>query len=278
MASGDPKVHARFEKIRHTVLVLSGKGGVGKSTASSSLAYALAARGLRVGLLDVDICGPSVPKLFGVEGHDVHQCDDGWVPVYTDKERRLGVMSIGFLLGSVNQSVVWRGPKKQAFIRQVLSDTVWGELDYLIIDTPPGTSDEHLALTEYLRDVPTVDGAVIVTTPQQVAVDDVRKEIDFCRKVGLKISGVIENMSGYVCPHCSECTDIFSSGGGESMAAGYGIPFLGRLPIDPELGAAMDAGKDFASLFADSQTSRSISGIIDKIAPETAQGDGAMSE
>ena len=266
----------RMSGVRHRVLVLSGKGGGGKSTMTKELGFALGRRGLLTGLVDTDICGPSLPRLTGVRDESLHTSAEGWEPVSVDEN--VSLVSMHFLMGDKNEAVVWRGPRKNGMVKNFIKEVAWGELDVMLVDTPPGTSDEHLALTEYLRDVPTVDGAVIVTTPQQVAVDDVRKEIDFCRKVGLKISGVIENMSGYVCPHCSECTDIFSSGGGESMAAGYGIPFLGRLPIDPELGAAMDAGKDFASLFADSQTSRSISGIIDKIAPETAQGDGAMSE
>lgn len=145
--------------------------------------------------MDIDLCGPSVPYLMGLEGQDVHQCDEGWVPVYTDAEKKMGVMSIGFLLKDRSDAVIWRGPKKTAMIRQFLNDVHWGDLDYLIIDTPPGTSDEHITVMECMRGVK-CDGAIIVTTPQEVALEDVRKEITFCKKTGIPILGVIENMSG----------------------------------------------------------------------------------
>ncbi|ORX54049.1 putative ATPase [Hesseltinella vesiculosa] len=178
--------------------------------------------------------------MFGLDGKKVHQASQGWVPVYADETQRLSCMSIGFLLGSKNDSVVWRGPKKNAMIKQFLQDVYWGELDYLLIDTPPGTSDEHISVIEYLKDF-NPDGAVIVTTPQQVAIADVRKELSFCKKVKLPVLGVVENMSGYICPHCKDCTNIFSSGGGESMAQEYGIDFLGRVPIDPAFTMAVDS-------------------------------------
>ncbi|KAI7849249.1 cytosolic Fe-S cluster assembly factor CFD1 [Circinella umbellata] len=219
--------------VKHIVLVLSGKGGVGKSSVTTQLALSLVEKGHKVGIMDVDLTGPSIPRMLGLDGHQVHQSSKGWVPVYADDKQSLACMSIGFLLSNKNDSVVWRGPKKTAMIKQFLQDVCWGELDYLLIDTPPGTSDEHIATIENLKEY-SPDGAVVVTTPQGVAISDVRKELSFCKKVKLPVLGVVENMSGFVCPHCTECTNIFASGGGEAMANEYGIEFLGRVPIDPE--------------------------------------------
>ncbi|KAJ2698578.1 cytosolic Fe-S cluster assembly factor cfd1 [Coemansia spiralis] len=227
-------VGERLASIKHVVLVLSGKGGVGKSSCTVQLALSLVSRGHRVGVLDIDLCGPSIPRMLGLEGRQIHQASAGWVPVYADPSKRLACMSIGFLLPGKDASVVWRGPKKNAMIKLFLADVYWGDLDYLLIDTPPGTSDEHLAAVEYLQEW-SPDGAVMVTTPQGVALSDVKKEISFCRTVGLPILGLIENMSGFVCPHCAECTNVFSTGGGEGLAKHMGIPFLGRAPIDPGL-------------------------------------------
>lgn len=239
--------------VKHIVMVLSGKGGVGKSTVSCQLAMALAFRqGLRVGILDVDICGPSVPKIVGVEGASIVSGPRGWLPVErkVDDEQQntkggeLKVMSIAFLLPDPSNAVIWRGPRKDAMIKQFLTDVDWGQLDYLIIDTPPGTSDEHMTLCEALaQSNPT--GAVVVTTPQQVSVDDVKKELSFCYKLKVRCLGIVENMSGYVCPHCAECTEIFSKGGGEALAASYEVPFLGALPIDPALSLSQDEGSPF---------------------------------
>ncbi|CAG0913783.1 unnamed protein product [Notodromas monacha] len=189
-------------QVKGILLVLSGKGGVGKSTVSAQLACGLQARGFKVGLLDIDLCGPSIPRMLSLEGNVVHQSDDGWIPVYTDDTKTLGVMSIGFLTKSRDEPVIWRGPKKTAMIRQFLQDVCWGELDWLVIDTPPGTSDEHITIAENLRDVPNCR-AVLVSTSQMVAVNDVRREITFCRKLSIPMVGIIENMSGYVCPNCS---------------------------------------------------------------------------
>ncbi|KAL7269930.1 cytosolic Fe-S cluster assembly factor cfd1 [Rhizina undulata] len=230
-----------LEQVKHVMLVLSGKGGVGKSSVTTQLALSLAREGYKVGVLDVDLTGPNIPRMFNVENKKVHQAPGGWIPVRVgddsevkegEEDKRIAVMSLGFLLRDRGDSVVWRGPKKTAMVRQFLTDVLWGELDYLLIDTPPGTSDEHISLAEQLRTA-SPEGAVIVTTPQAVATADVRKELNFCKKVGLNILGVIENMSGYVCPHCSECTNIFSSGGGKVMAEQFQVDFLGAVPIDP---------------------------------------------
>uniref|UniRef100_A0A1L8DWU6 Cytosolic Fe-S cluster assembly factor NUBP2 homolog n=1 Tax=Nyssomyia neivai TaxID=330878 RepID=A0A1L8DWU6_9DIPT len=250
-----------LDKVKHIILVLSGKGGVGKSTVSTQLALALKESGFKVGLLDIDLCGPSVPYIMGLEGKDVHQCDEGWVPVYVDNEKRLAVMSIGFLLKNRDDPVVWRGPKKTAMIRQFLTDVHWDELDFLIIDTPPGTSDEHITVMECMKDVK-CDGAVLVTTPQEVAVDDVRKEVTFCRKTGIPILGIVENMSGFVCPHCSDCTNIFSSGGGAALAEMAKVPFLGTLPIDPKVGELAGTGKSCLRELPDSTTSQTFKEIV----------------
>ncbi|RIA88039.1 P-loop containing nucleoside triphosphate hydrolase protein [Glomus cerebriforme] len=229
--------------IKHIIIVLSGKGGVGKSSITTQLALCLVQGGNKVGILDIDLTGPSIPHMLGLDGKQVHQASSGWVPVFADENQNLCCMSIGFLLQSKNDSVVWRGPKKNAMIKQFLTDVCWGELDYLIIDTPPGTSDEHISIAEYLKDI-NPDGAVIVTTPQSVALADVRKELNFCKKVKLPILGVIENMSGYVCPHCEECTNLFSTGGGEAMAQEFGVEFLGRVPIDPSLTIMIEKSND----------------------------------
>ncbi|MCO5585725.1 hypothetical protein L7F22_039661 [Adiantum nelumboides] len=182
--------------------------------------------------------------MLGLDGQSVRQSSDGWVPVYADREQKLAVMSVGFLLKSKNDSVVWRGPKKNAMVRQFLADVRWGLLDYLIIDTPPGTSDEHISLLEYLAGYnPT---AIMVTTPQAVSLADNLRSLDFTRKTSLPLLGLIENMSGYVCPHCKDCTNVWGKGGGESLAQREGIHFLGRIPIDPGLVRVLDDAKEEA--------------------------------
>ena len=235
--------------IKHKIVVLSGKGGVGKSTVATNIAVALSLKNQKVGLMDVDIHGPSIPKMLGLEGNELRGTETGLAPiVYSDNLR---VMSIGFILRTQNDAVIWRAPLKHKLIRDFLTDVKWGELDYLIIDSrsarepcgycgprvntlwcrnersefslsPPGTGDEPLSVAQLLGDA---DGALIVTTPQDVALIDVRKAITFCRQVKLPILGVVENMSGFVCPHCGKTVDIFKSGGGEAMASDMGVPF-----------------------------------------------------
>ncbi|KAK3359559.1 P-loop containing nucleoside triphosphate hydrolase protein [Lasiosphaeria hispida] len=241
-----------LSKIKHIVLVLSGKGGVGKSSVTTQLALSLSLAGHSVGVLDVDLTGPSIPRMFGIEDAKVTQAPGGWLPITVhdaDSATGIGslrVMSLGFLLPRRGDAVVWRGPKKTAMVRQFLSDVFWDELDFLLIDTPPGTSDEHISLAETLLQKARPDqlaGAVVVTTPQAVATADVRKELNFCTKTGIKVIGVIENMSGFICPNCSECTNIFMSGGGEVMANDFGVCFLGRVPIDPQFLVLIETGK-----------------------------------
>ncbi|CAG8956284.1 hypothetical protein HYFRA_00003664 [Hymenoscyphus fraxineus] len=239
-------------KVKHIVLVLSGKGGVGKSSVTTQLALSLALTGHSVGILDIDLTGPSIPRLFGIEGSKVTQAPGGWVPVPVHAANpaagigSLACMSLGFLLRERGDAVVWRGPKKTAMVRQFLSDVLWGELDYLLIDTPPGTSDEHISLAETLlkNAFPgQVAGAVVVTTPQAVATADVKKELNFCVKTGINVIGVVENMSGFVCPNCSECTHIFSEGGGRIMAEDFKVNFLGVVPIDPQFIMLVETGR-----------------------------------
>lgn len=245
-----PLIIDRLVKVKHIVLVISGKGGTGKSTISTMLARALAADDSnQVGLLDLDICGPSAPRMFGLEGEQVHKSNTGWTPVYASDN--LAVMSCGFLLGSLDDAVIWRGPKKNMIIKQFLMDVEWGKLDYLIIDTPPGTSDEHISLVQYLKQtaLPNLDGAIMVTTPQEVSLMDVRKQIDFCQRTGVKILGIVENMGKFVCPKCAKESIIFpsSSGGADRLSADFGLELLARLPLNPIIGQRCDAGR---SIFA----------------------------
>jgi Mrp family chromosome partitioning ATPase len=241
-----PAIAERLAQVKHIILVLSGKGGVGKSTFSSQLAFSLAARDFQVGLLDVDICGPSIPHMLGLDGEEIHQSNMGWQPVYV--QDNLGVMSIAFMLPNRDDAVIWRGVRKNGLIKQFLKDTYWGELDFLVIDSPPGTSDEHISLAQYLKKASTVDGAVIVTTPQEVSLLDVRKELNFCYKTKIPVMGVVENMSGFSCPGCGQCTEIFSpsSGGAEKMASEMGARFLGKIPLDPRLGSAAEQVRVYA--------------------------------
>ncbi|KAK8864244.1 cytosolic Fe-S cluster assembly factor CFD1 [Kwoniella newhampshirensis] len=245
-------VSRRLSSVKNVIIVLSGKGGVGKSSSSVQLALSLLALSptTRVGLIDLDITGPSLPRMVGLDTPTatVHQSSAGWVPVYVDQERRLGVMSIGFLLKDRGDSVVWRGPKKDGMIRQFLSEVRWGEIDYLVIDTPPGTSDEHISLLTHLHPLftptlsrPTTPSSILITTPQTTALNDTLKSLSFTRKLSLPVMGLVENMAGYVCPCCGEISDCFGRGGGEGMAEKEGTAFLGRVPIDTVLVGLLDA-------------------------------------
>jgi len=258
-----------LDTIQNIVLVLSGKGGVGKSSITTQLALTLSLQGHSVGVLDIDLTGPSIPRFFGVEDAKVRQAPGGWIPVpvhdaqalpdiapppprdpsITLAQKSIGAlscMSLGFILSSRSDAVIWRGPKKTAMVRQFLSDVIWPtNLDYLLIDTPPGTSDEHISLLETLLKTcqpSQLSGAVVVTTPQAISISDVKKELNFCKKVGIRVLGVVENMAGFVCPNCSECTNVFSKGGGEVMARDFEVPFLGSIPIDPAFVMLIEEG------------------------------------
>lgn len=249
-----------MENITHKFLVLSGKGGVGKSSIAVNLAVWLSMQGKSVGLLDIDIHGPSIPKLLNLEDRNVQAEGNKIKPVlYSDT---LKIMSIGFLLQKQSDALIWRGPMKHNVIKQFVTDVSWGDLDYLVVDCPPGTGDEPLSIVQLLG---TADGAVIVTTPQQLAVLDVKKCITFCRQLKLPVLGVLENMSGFVCPKCGENTDIFKSGGGEDMAMQMAVPFLGRIPIDPQIVQACDAGKPYVSHYSRGPTANAFKRILTQI-------------
>ena len=300
-----------LSNVSHVVLVLSGKGGVGKSTVSTQIAQSLSSRGYSVGLLDLDICGPSVPRMTGVLSRTVHQSQSGWEPVYANPN--LGIMSISFLLEEGDAAVVWRGPRKNGLIKQFLVETDWGVggLDYLIIDTPPGTSDEHISIVQYLNDArPMIvnggsgaSGAIVVTTPEEVSMADVRKELNFCKKTKVPVLGVVENMSGLQiklsdmkflkseggdsssqedctqqalailkekCPEVLSMmvtTDVFpSSGVGPAgMASKYNVPYLGKLPLDPNLLKACEEGVPFVEKYSTSSAAKPLNDIVDKL-------------
>lgn len=237
--------------------MLSGKGGVGKSTVAANVAMALAIAGRKVGLLDVDIHGPSIPKLLGLEGHAIAVEGDAIRPAQLGPN--LKVMSIGFLLASPRDAVVWRGPLKYGVIRQFLADVIWGELDALVIDSPPGTGDEPLSVAQLLG--PGTE-AVVVTTPQAVAVADVRRSVVFCRQLHLDVIGIVENMAGFACPHCGAQIDPFGRGGGEELATEMGVPFLGRIPFDPRVVNSGDTGAPVVQLDPKSEVGRAIDAIV----------------
>lgn len=260
-----PAIQERLQGVKHKILILSGKGGVGKSTFSSQLSFALSSdQNLQVGLMDIDICGPSIPKIMGLEGEQVHQSNSGWSPVFV--QDNLGVMSIGFMLPNPDEAVIWRGPKKNGLIKQFLRDVDWGELDYLVVDTPPGTSDEHLSIVQFLKPAG-ISGAVVVTTPQEVALADVRKEISFCQKVGIPILGIVENMSGFICPNCHGESQIFppTSGGAKKLSEDLKLTLLGSIPIDPRIARACDEGKSFFDECPDSKATDAFRDIVKKI-------------
>lgn len=235
--TGPSQVRDCLKNVKHKILILSGKGGVGKSTVASQLAWVLVDEGHRVGLMDIDICGPSIPRMTGCVDSGVHLSRDGWSPVYVHD--RLAIMSIGFLLPEEDGAVVWRGPKKNGLIKQFLTDVTWGELDYLIIDTPPGTSDEHLSIVNYLSEAG-IDGAILVTTPQEIALQDVRKEISFCHLTKIKILGVIENFVG----------SIFDQGMGDvaGACALMNAPYAGTMPMENEVMEACEKGEPLSSI------------------------------
>jgi Mrp family chromosome partitioning ATPase len=315
-----------LDNVRHVVLVLSGKGGVGKSSVTLQLALALSQQGHNVGILDIDLTGPSIPRLLGLEDKKVTQAPGGWLPVKvhdaipspqssatsTTTETSqptprgsLHALSLAFLLPSRSSAVIWRGPKKTAMIRQFVSDVLWPpNTDYLLIDTPPGTSDEHIAIVEELHKhaapdavvppslsaqngglevqqrngdgekvVPRLAGAVVVTTPQAISVADVRKELNFCVKTQVPVIGVVENMSGYMCPCCGEVSHIFSKGGGEVMSREMGVRFLGGVPVDTGFGEMVENRDD--GLLVERYAKTGLSNVFEgfaRVVDESARG------
>jgi len=250
----------RMDKIKHKIAVISGKGGVGKSTVTVNLASAFAQNGHHVGILDADIHGPSVPRLLGLTGQQVRVGPPGAFPVTGPLGMK--VVSIDFFLPEEKLPTIWRGPLKMTAIRQFLSDIVWGELDILFIDLPPGTGDEPLSVAQLL---PEIDGVVIVTMPSELSRAVVEKAITFAQRLGMPIIGVVENMSGFVCPHCGEKVDIFQSGGGKKMAEETGTQFLGSIPIDPQVSMDSDKGAPFVIQHADSPAAKAFVEIVKKV-------------
>jgi Mrp family chromosome partitioning ATPase/predicted Fe-Mo cluster-binding NifX family protein len=251
----------KLSKINEIIVVLSGKGGVGKSTVSVNLALSLAMRGLRTGLMDVDIHGPSVPKLLNLTDKIPVVKGEEIAPITYSFD--LKVMSMGFLLQGTHQAVIWRGPLKYSMIRDFISRVQWGNLDYLVVDCPPGTGDEPLSVAQFLKGKAK---ALIVTTPQHVATIDVEKCITFCKQLELPVMGIVENMSGFVCPHCGTTVDIFSKGGGEVLAKRYGIPFLGSIPLDPDIARSGDEEKPYVYFYSKSIAAKVFDDIVERIA------------
>lgn len=248
-------------KIKNKILVMSGKGGVGKSTVSVNLALGLANLGYQVGLMDVDIHGPDVVRMLDLKGTIVPPAKSTDLIPPLKYNDNLKVVSLEYLMKDRDEAIIWRGPLKIQAIRQFVADMDWGELDYLIIDAPPGTGDEPLSVAQTIPHVK----AIVVTTPQKVALADVRKSINFCKTVKVEIAGVIENMSGFVCPHCNQTVDIFKSGGGESLARELELPFLGKIPMDPKVVLAGDDGTPYLSSNADSPATAAFSEVVKAI-------------
>ncbi|RWU02830.1 MULTISPECIES: Mrp/NBP35 family ATP-binding protein [unclassified Pseudodesulfovibrio] len=253
----DAKLQKTLGRIKHKIVVMSGKGGVGKSTMAANIAVALSLAGKKVGLLDVDVHGPSIPRLLALKGQQPHMGDQIMEPVPWSKN--LSVMSLGFLLQDERQAVIWRGPVKMGLIKQFVEDVMWGDLDFLIVDCPPGTGDEPLSTLQTLG---TTAMAVIVTTPQGVAIDDVRRSVSFVGEVGNRVFGIVENMSGFACPDCGAVHQIFNSGGGEALAKEAGVRFLGRIPLDPEVTHSGDEGYPFLKVHRDTATGKALEAVI----------------
>ncbi len=233
----EPKIIVNLRRIKRKIMIMSGKGGVGKSTVAANLAIGLALRGYKVGLLDCDIHGPTIPTIFGLESERLAVNEEGILPIQVLPN--LSVMSVGFLLENKDSPVIWRGPAKMGVIKQFLEDVIWGELDFLIIDLPPGTGDEPLSVAQL---IPNCDGSILVTTPQDVALISVRKSIRFSEKLKVPIIGLVDNMHGLICPHCGKSIEVFGTGGVEKASKDFNIPILARLPIEPKVAEMEDKG------------------------------------
>lgn len=256
----DKKLDGKMDQIKNKIIVLSGKGGVGKSTVSVNLAFSLVMKGYRVGLLDTDLHGPNVGKMLGLEGETLTGADKIINPVET--AGNLKVMSMAFSGNHPDDPIIWRGPMKMGVIKQFLADVEWGELDYLIIDSPPGTGDEPLTVCQNIKNL---TGAVIVTSPQDVAILDSRKSISFARKLDIPVMGVVENMSGLICPHCGEAVPLFGEGGGEKAADDMSVPFLGKIPLDPAVVSCGDSGRPYIESYKDSPVAQAMDVMVGKI-------------
>jgi len=256
----EKRLKERMLKIKYKLIVISGKGGVGKSTVAVNLAYGLAVKGNKVGILDVDIHGPNIAKMLGIEGKRLVGSESGIEPM--EVLPNLKAVSLALLFENQDQPIIWRGPLKMVTIKQFLADVNWGELDYLIVDSPPGTGDEPLSVCQL---VPDINGAIVVTTPQDVAILDSRKSVLFAKELKMPVIGIIENMSGFLCPHCKKEIDLFGMGGGEKSAHDLKVPFLGRIPIEPEMVKFGDSGQPFIHFKRQTQTANIMNEIVAKI-------------
>ena len=261
----DEMIRSTLEKIKCKLFIMSGKGGVGKSSVSVNIAAALAAKGFKVGILDVDIHGPSVPTLLGISGQ--LEMDRGSLVIPKKYNENLHVVSMESLLKDPDQAVLWRGPMKTSAIRQFISDVQWGELDFLVIDSPPGTGDEPMTV---LKTIPE-SLCVVVTTPQEVSLSDVRKSVNFLQYANANILGVVENMSGLICPHCHQSIDLFKKGGGKDLAEKYGLNFLGQIPLDPATVVAGDLGTPVVLLEEDSFAKKAFTDLAEAVAEAAAK-------
>ncbi|MDG6220007.1 MAG: Mrp/NBP35 family ATP-binding protein [Candidatus Thermoplasmatota archaeon] len=259
-APGKNDIAKNLAEVKHKLVVMSGKGGVGKSTVAANLALSLASQGSKVGLLDVDIHGPNIPKMLHLEDSKLVVENGGINPVETSQG--IKVISMAFLLAEKDTPIIWRGPMKMGVIRQFLGEVNWGELDYLIIDLPPGTGDEPLSIAQL---IPECDGSIVVTTPQEVALLDSRKSVRFSETINMPVLGLIENMSGFTCPHCGKATNLFKYGGGEEAAKEIGVRFLGRIPLDPKIMESGDEGLSFTQDNNGSEAAKSFGMIVKNI-------------
>lgn len=292
------QIDRRFKNVKHKILILSGKGGVGKSTFTCGLGWAFSGDGDQTALLDIDITGPSLPMMLGLspDVHRLHATSTGWSPLYVSET--LSAMSIGFMLPSTDSAVIWRGPKKNGMIKQFLKDVDWSSddllesndrepdgdhhpglmangnsntshqeaVEFLVIDTPPGTTDEHLSIVSYLKQTG-ITGAIILTTPQEVSIQDVRRIISFCRKTNVNILGVVENMSGFICPNCEGQSEIFlpTTGGAKRLCSDEGLELLGQIPLDPKIAKGSDLGIDWLNSNPDSLATKAYYDIVDRV-------------
>ncbi len=259
-AEQDLRLKRNISRIKNKILVMSGKGGVGKTTVAVNLAYGLALKGYKTGILDVDIHGPNIAKMLGIEGKRLGNSSLGIEPF--EVISNLKALSIALLMDDPDKPIIWRGPMKMQTIKQFLCDVNWGDLDYLIVDAPPGTGDEPLSVCQLISDI---NGAVIVTTPQDIAILDSRKSVQFAKELKMPVIGIIENMSRFLCPHCEKEIDLFGIGGGEKAASSLDVPFLGRIPIEPVVVKSGDSGHPFIDLKVETPASKNMNVIVDKI-------------
>jgi ATP-binding protein involved in chromosome partitioning len=265
----DMKLIKNLMRIKHKIIITSGKGGVGKSTVAANIAMALAMRGYDVGLLDADIHGPNIPKMFHIEDEMLHADEEGIMPIIVPPS--LKIMSMAFLVRDSDNPVIWRGPMKISALRQFIADVRWGNLDYLIVDLPPGTGDEPLTVAQLMPDA---DGMVVVTTPQEVALLNSRKSVGFARQLKMPVLGIIENMSGFVCPNCRKEVDLFKKGGGELAAKELDVPFLGSIPIDPKVVISGDEGMPVVLMDSDSPAAKAFNDVVDRLVEKARSRGG----